>query len=124
VRTSVSFVSTVLTRVVEHFSESQQDRYEAYRRSALKDASVRKVMASVTPLNINKHTLVAVKGAAKLYVGELVEEARTVMDEQGETGVIRPWHVREAYRRLKSEGKVPTTEGVMQKAFSAKRNVI
>jgi transcription initiation factor TFIID subunit 11 len=80
----------------ENFSESQQDRYEAYRRSTLKEGAVRKVMSSVTTLNLPKISLVAVRGAAKLYVGELIEEARTIMDENEETGAIRPWHIREA----------------------------
>lgn len=33
--------------------------------------------------------------------------ARMVMTERKETGPIRPCHIREAYRRLKVEGKVP-----------------
>lgn len=33
--------------------------------------------------------------------------ARIVMTERRETGPIRPCHIREAYRRLKLEGKVP-----------------
>lgn len=32
---------------------------------------------------------------------------RIVMTERNETGPIRPCHIREAYRRLKLEGKVP-----------------
>jgi transcription initiation factor TFIID subunit 11 len=30
-----------------------------------------------------------------------------VMTERGESGPIRPCHIREAYRRLKLDGKVP-----------------
>ena len=108
----------------EHFSESQQDRYEAYRRSVLKEASVRKVMAAVTPLNLPKNTMVGVNGATKLFVGELIEEARTVMDEKGESGAIRPWHVREAYQRLQEQGKTPLEPSVMPRGFSAKRNIL
>jgi len=33
--------------------------------------------------------------------------ARMVMMERKESGPIRPCHIREAYRRLKLEGKVP-----------------
>lgn len=33
--------------------------------------------------------------------------ARAVMMERNESGPIRPCHIREAYRRLKLEGKVP-----------------
>ena len=33
--------------------------------------------------------------------------ARMVMTERKDSGPIRPCHIREAYRRLKLEGKVP-----------------
>jgi transcription initiation factor TFIID subunit 11 len=108
----------------EHFSEAQQERYEAFRRSVLKEATVRKVMAAVTPLSLPKNTMVGVNGAAKLFVGELVEEARSVMDERGESGALRPWHVREAYLRLQQQGKTPLEPSVIPRGFSAKRNVL
>jgi transcription initiation factor TFIID subunit 11 len=99
--------------LAEHFTESQQDRYEAFRRSFLKDATVRKALLVVTDKTLGKPALVAVKGwlfffghrrfltccekgAAKLFVGDVIEEARCVMDERGEVGAIRPWHIHEA----------------------------
>lgn len=33
--------------------------------------------------------------------------ARVVMSERKDSGPIRPCHIREAYRRLKLEGKIP-----------------
>ncbi len=108
-----------------HFSESQQDRYEAFRRSNLRDAGVRRVMGAVTSATIAKPSLVAIKGAAKLFLGELVEEARSVMDERGEEGPLRPWHVREAYEKMREAGKIPRLEPPVQPVmFSGKRNVI
>ncbi|KAL6191722.1 hypothetical protein ACLB2K_038112 [Fragaria x ananassa] len=50
---------------------------------------------------------IVVSGIAKIFVGELVETARMVMSERRESGPIRPCHIRESYRRLKLEGKVP-----------------
>jgi hypothetical protein len=32
--------------------------------------------------------------------------ARAAMEEAGEKGPIRTWHIREAYRRLKNAGKI------------------
>lgn len=42
-----------------------------------------------------------VAGFSKVYVGEIVEMAREVMEEWGQTGAIRPDHIREAHRRYK-----------------------
>jgi transcription initiation factor TFIID subunit 11 len=108
----------------DEFSEAQQDRYEAYKRSKLKQPKVRKVMNSVTGLDIHKNALYVAQSSAKLYVGELTELARTVMDERGEVGAIRPWHLREAYLRLEAEGKTPSTASVAPHLFNARRSII
>lgn len=42
-----------------------------------------------------------------MSVGELVETARLVMVKRNETGYIRPCHIRESYRMLKLQGKLP-----------------
>jgi transcription initiation factor TFIID subunit 11 len=63
-------------------------------------------MQSVTNHPINDKMLIAMSGITKVFVGEVVETARTVMDEWNETGPIRPRHIREAYRRLKNAGKL------------------
>ena len=104
--------------------ELQEERYEFFRRSNLKDASVRKVISAVTNLTVPKNTLIGVKGAAKIFVGELIEEARTVMTERNESGPLRPWHVREAFERLEEQGKTPPVNPVIPKGFTAKRNLI
>ncbi|KAL9255567.1 Transcription initiation factor TFIID subunit 11-like protein [Drosera capensis] len=56
---------------------------------------------------ISMPTTIVVSGIAKMFVGELVETARVVMTERRESDPIRPSHIREAYRRLKLEGRVP-----------------
>ncbi|VVB17386.1 unnamed protein product [Arabis nemorensis] len=48
-----------------------------------------------------------VSSITKMFVGELVETSRVVMRERKESRPIRPCHIRESYRRLKLQGKVP-----------------
>ena len=54
-------------------------------------------------------TVVAIvmAGICKVFLGEIVETARLVMEERGEEGAICPRHVREAYRRQVRSGRVP-----------------
>ncbi|KAG2317134.1 hypothetical protein Bca52824_020256 [Brassica carinata] len=71
---------------------------------------MKKLLESITGIkNMNNDDprLSVVSGIAKMFVGELVETARLVMVKRNETGHIRPCHIRESYRRLKLQGKVP-----------------
>ncbi|KAL8143159.1 hypothetical protein V2J09_016191 [Rumex salicifolius] len=83
-------------------------RYESFRRSGFQKSNMRRLLVSITgSQKISIPMTIAVSGIAKMFVGELVETARGVMAERNESGPIRPCHIREAYRRLKLEGKVP-----------------
>eukprot|EP00177_Eucheuma_denticulatum_P006597 GFKZ01012005.1.p1 GENE.GFKZ01012005.1~~GFKZ01012005.1.p1 ORF type:complete len:480 (+),score=160.34 GFKZ01012005.1:507-1946(+) len=90
----------------------QLRRYEQFRRSDLKTIKVKKVLVSLNPL-LTKATepyIIAVKGLAKLFVGDVVETAIAVKKQLGETGPLHPKHLREAYRRLRKDGQVPNTQ--------------
>jgi transcription initiation factor TFIID subunit 11 len=47
--------------------------------------------------------LIIISGCAKMFIGEMVESAIEVMAEWGDTGSIRPKHLREAYRRSRNQ---------------------
>ncbi|KAM7500433.1 hypothetical protein LguiA_024847 [Lonicera macranthoides] len=94
--------------ILSQFTEEQMSRYESYRRSGFQKANMKRLLASITgSAKISVPMTIVVSGIAKIFVGELVETARMVLMERKESGPIRPCHIREAYRRLKLEGKVP-----------------
>ncbi|CAN8231278.1 unnamed protein product [Cochlearia groenlandica] len=94
--------------ILSQFTEDQMSRYESFRRSALQKGNMRKLLQGVTgSQKISMPIIIVTCGIAKMFVGELVETARVVMGERNESGPIRPCHIRESYRRLKLEGKVP-----------------
>lgn len=45
-------------------------------------------MSSTTNCKVGANTLLVTAGIAKVFVGEIVECARTVMEEWGDTGII------------------------------------
>ncbi|XP_052188204.1 transcription initiation factor TFIID subunit 11 [Diospyros lotus] len=94
--------------ILSRFTGEQMSRYESFRRSGFQKANMKRLLSSITgSAKISVPMTIVVSGIAKMFVGELVETARIVMAERKESGPIRPCHVREAYRRLKLEGKIP-----------------
>ncbi|XP_019257050.1 PREDICTED: transcription initiation factor TFIID subunit 11-like isoform X2 [Nicotiana attenuata] len=94
--------------ILSQFTEEQMSRYESFRRSGFQKSNMKRLLTSITgSAKISIPMTIVVSGIAKMFVGELIETARMVMAERKDTGPIRPCHVREAYRRLKLEGKIP-----------------
>ncbi|KAG9509855.1 Transcription initiation factor TFIID subunit 11, partial [Fragariocoptes setiger] len=89
--------------LVSNFTEDQLNRYEMYRRSAFPKASIRRIMQSITGFPVSQNVVIAMSGMAKVFVGELVEEALEVMEKAGESGPIQPRHIREAHRRVNNK---------------------
>ncbi|XP_055809828.1 transcription initiation factor TFIID subunit 11-like isoform X1 [Solanum dulcamara] len=94
--------------ILSQFTEEQMTRYESFRRSGFQKSNMKRLLTSITgSAKISIPMTIVVSGIAKMFVGELIETAKMVMSERKDTGPIRPCHIRESYRRLKLEGKIP-----------------
>ncbi|KAK1948545.1 Transcription initiation factor TFIID subunit 11 [Phytophthora citrophthora] len=49
--------------------------------------------------NVTNVMAIVMAGMTKVFVGEITAEARRIMEKNGETGPIRPRHLREAHRK-------------------------
>lgn len=85
--------------MVSNFTEEQLDRYEMYRRVAFPKAAVKRVIQTLTGTSVGPNVIISVAGIAKVYAGELIEEALDYMESKGESGPLKPCHLREAYRK-------------------------
>jgi hypothetical protein len=57
-----------------------------YRRAALPKATIKKVMGTITGTVPGHNVVIAMAGIAKVFAGEVVEEALKNLDEAGEAG--------------------------------------
>lgn len=107
----LSAISVYEYEQVAKFTPMQLRRYEQYRRSDLKNAKVKKVLLSLNPslAKASEQYIIAVKGLAKLFVGDVVESALEVKKQLGDKGALQPKHLREAYRRLRQQGVIPSS---------------
>ena len=68
-----------MLRIVNAFSEEQVDRYELFRRSCFPRNQIKRLMQQVSNTQVNQQVCIAMAGVAKVFVGELVEEALKAM---------------------------------------------
>jgi transcription initiation factor TFIID subunit 11 len=94
--------------LLDQFDEDQLRRYETYRRSGFPRSAMKKFIQGFLNQSVNPNFVIVMSGIAKVYVGEVVEEARKVMEEWGNDGALLPSHIREAQRRLRKKGICPT----------------
>eukprot|EP01090_Pellita_catalonica_P000204 TRINITY_DN10142_c0_g1_i1.p1 TRINITY_DN10142_c0_g1~~TRINITY_DN10142_c0_g1_i1.p1 ORF type:complete len:169 (+),score=38.60 TRINITY_DN10142_c0_g1_i1:65-508(+) len=99
-------VNQQMKSILSKLTDEQSQRYEYFRRSSFPRAAIKRIMQSISGASIGLRTIIVMAGISKIFVGELVEESRTVMTEWNQEGPIMPEHLREAYRRLRLKNKV------------------
>lgn len=103
--------------LLSSMTDEQRDRYEVVRRSRINPREMQKFLKDIGYQPPIKSCRIILGSIAKLFAGELVEEARDIMKSSGSTGPIQPRHLRKAAQNLKAQRKIPSTEFTHRRLF-------
>lgn len=85
---------------VASLTEEELHRYGQFRRTGFNKGGIRRLVGQVLGQSCNPNFTIVLTGIAKVFVGELIEEAKAVQAQWGDRGELLPSHVHESYRRL------------------------
>ncbi|MCP9260286.1 hypothetical protein DINM_003652 [Dirofilaria immitis] len=114
--------------LVANFSSEQLARYECFRRSSFPKAQFENpeiglyektcLIQQATGVTPGHNVIIAVAGLAKVFAGELVEEALDIRERMGEEGEpLKPHHIQLAYDQLREKGKLFPPYGSRRNPF-------
>uniref|UniRef100_A0A914HFR0 DNA-(apurinic or apyrimidinic site) lyase n=1 Tax=Globodera rostochiensis TaxID=31243 RepID=A0A914HFR0_GLORO len=73
-----------LQLLLSNFTQEQLDRYEAMRRASLPKSIIRRLIHQFTGVTANQNVVIAIAGMAKVFAGELIEEALDIQKAERE----------------------------------------
>ena len=94
----------LIQQKLQQLSDEQLTRFEFFFRSHFKKGRVRDILIdTLGKPNVSDEMAVVAGGLAKLFVGEVVDAALVVLQEDTDNiGGLKPKHIEEAMRRMKS----------------------
>ena len=79
--------------IISTMFEEELVRYETFRRSGFPKSAIKKYIINVIGQAVNPNFVIVVSGLAKVFVGEIIEVAKIIQNEQQETGPLLPSHI-------------------------------
>ncbi|PIC42559.1 hypothetical protein B9Z55_009596 [Caenorhabditis nigoni] len=93
--------------LIANLTREQLDRYEAFRKSKFRRQPIKNIITEVTGSAPTETVALAISALAKMFIGEIVEEAVEIRDASNEGNKpIQPHHVNTAFKKLYQEGKL------------------
>uniref|UniRef100_A0A914PI55 Transcription initiation factor TFIID subunit 11 n=1 Tax=Panagrolaimus davidi TaxID=227884 RepID=A0A914PI55_9BILA len=85
----------------------QLERYETMRRASFPKSAIRRLIQQATGNTCTQSVVIAVAGMAKVFVGELIEEALDIKDSETSVDApLLPRHLRLAHMKMEEEDRL------------------
>ena len=82
-------------------NDSIKDRQRAVRDSKIDNSKIKRFITQNYNIPMSDFYPLILAVVSKVYIGELIEEARAIMTQRGEIGNIKPEHLRLAFNELR-----------------------
>jgi len=91
---------------LHHINSRQNDRYLNCRAAKIPNQKVENIVKQILgpEATVDKKIATLISGLAKVYAGELVEDAKLIQQEEKCEGPIKPQHLMEARRKAIKKG--------------------
>ncbi|KAI5148395.1 transcription initiation factor TFIID subunit 11 [Enteropsectra breve] len=91
---------TKIAEALKNMSPEDVQRYGTFRKTNFSKGAIKKFISLSIGQAVNPNIVIGVAGISKIFVCEMVEEAKRVQKERKERGPLLPSHIHEAYRRM------------------------
>ena len=91
--------------LISNMSQEQKTRYDLVKNTHIDSALLRQVLQPSFQSHISSTSASILSALSKAYIGEIMETARDIMNENEENGHILPVHLRLAHQKLQNEKK-------------------
>jgi len=101
-QTYKSRIALLMTKM----DEEQMNRFEAFRRSTLSRANMKKLVSSLINQTLNDEKVnIVLCSLGKMFVGDLIETARRIANDERHVGSLTRSHVFKAHKMLKRKNR-------------------
>lgn len=102
--------SGTVSVLIDAFDTDQSTRYDLFKRAKLSKPALRKIVNQTLSQSVPPNVVTTVSGYSKIFIGEIVEKARTVQDEWANAADEAAIAAAQEVERKAAEGKTTATK--------------